>query len=522
MVFFGQMYGSEGLRIGAPSHRERDAPHGPSPPEWLQKTDYCPNSHPLLAQQYSERMIESILALTLATTPSPIRLDGRFDDWPATPLSTNLQGDGSESHVYLLLTLTGPPRNLQGLDAPIVLRLNWDNDPNTRITSDDPMGTDLMIEFSPDQGRRHGGVEVTTADHGKSTWDSIGLVFAPTTAGNRFEIAIPRTLGDGVTAGNAISWELRGVPGGTLTGTATTAPRRPSPTSLNADLLDQVSDQHLRVVSWNLQFGNVLHQRSVVQRLLAALQPDVVLMQEIEHDQSAEDILDVLRTAVPDGNWVLEFSPLGGKIRSGIATRLPARAVPAFENLKRRGESHGHVRAAASILTVPNIGEVLAVSAHLKCCGVVDGPEDMKRIGEVLAIRRAVAKTEATEDVQGLIIGGDLNLVGGSLPLDLLVAGGEGLIATIEEPKDLLIVETWQPDGTGMQTWQEADQAYSPGRLDYIVVSGSSLAPQRGFVLDTLDLPESDLSAHRLVRTDAGRASDHLPVVVDLAPTESP
>jgi len=421
-----------------------------------------------------------------------------------------------------MLTLAGPPQNLQGLNAPLALRLNWDNDPTTGITSDDPAGTDLIITFSADQGRRHGGIEVSTAGRGASTWDSVGLVFAPTVAANRFEIAIPRSLENGLTAGDAVSWELTGASEQPLAGVASTEVRRSAPRPLAGALLNRSDSPDVRVVSWNLQFGNILHQRSVVQRLLAAMQPDVVLMQEIEHDQSVEDILSVLNAAVPDGDWVLELGPLGGKIRSGIATRLPARTVPAFDNLKRRGESHGHVRAAAFVLSVPDVGDVLAVSAHLKCCGVVDGPEDMKRIGEVLAIRRAVAEAEAAEDVQGLIVGGDLNLVGGSLPLDLLIAGGEGLIAPIDDADDLLVVETWQPDGSGMQTWQEADQAYSPGRLDYIVVSGSSLTPQRGFVLDTLDLSESVLSSHRLVRTDAARASDHLPVVVDLAPTESP
>ncbi|MDP6987706.1 MAG: hypothetical protein QGG74_06645, partial [Phycisphaerales bacterium] len=182
------------------------------------------------------------------------------------------------------------------------------------------------------------------------------------------------------------------------------------------------------------------------------------------------------------------------------------------------GESHGHVRAAALGVEVPGVGPVLAVSTHLKCCGVVNGPEDIKRIGEVLAIRRAVESAEKGRDYQGLIIGGDLNLVGGSLPLDLLVAQGEGLIDRIDTPEDLLIVDAWQPDGQGLQTWQEDGQSYTPGRLDYIVISGSSLSQDMAVVLDTLDLPEPALRTMKLQQGDTAQASDHLPVIVDLTP----
>ncbi|MDP7070116.1 MAG: endonuclease/exonuclease/phosphatase family protein [Phycisphaerales bacterium] len=466
-------------------------------------------------------MIESLLTLALAAQPDPIRLDGQFHDWGPVPAAAGIVGEGSAAHVYLLLTLAGPPGNLQGLEAPLELHLDWDNNADTRISSAEDMGTDLVITFSPDQGQRHGGIEVTTAKQGTSTWDSIGLAFAPTTAANRFEIAIPRTLQDGITAGDTVAWKVTGCPQGPLRGVAATKAQRPAPTPISG-LLGPADDHHVRVVSWNLEFGNILHQRSVVQRLLATLQPHVILMQEIEHDQSAEEILEVLRAAVPDADWTIDLGPLGGTIRSGIASRIPCRSVPAFDRLKRRGESRGHVRAAALVLDVDGVGDVLAVSAHLKCCGVVDGPEDLKRIGEVLAIRRAVAEAEAASDVHGLIVGGDLNLVGGTLPLDLLIAKGEGLIAADDSPADLHVVDTWQPDGSGMQTWQEAGQAYAPGRLDFIVISGSSLTAARGFVLDTLDLPESDLAPHRLVRTDAGRASDHLPVVVDLMRANAP
>ena len=67
------------------------------------------------------------------------------------------------------------------------------------------------------------------------------------------------------------------------------------------------------------------------------------------------------------------------------------------------------------------------------------------------------------------------------------------------------------------QTWQKSGSSFSPGRLDYIVVSSRTLEPTFSIVIDTLDLPELALRGMDLVRTDTRRASDHLPVIVDLA-----
>ncbi len=447
----------------------------------------------------------------------PLQLDGQFDDWNGAATATPLAAARTADHVYLHLMLDGPPVNLQGLDSPMRLRMNWDGDQTTGRAGADPPGTDLEIVFSPKQGRRHGGVEVKLSGGGGNTWDAAGLAFSPTIAANQFELRLQRNL-SGVSAASRIPWTLEGATDAPLSGVAVIGPPRPAPPP-HMTSLPRKERGAIRVVSWNLEFGNLVKQAAVARRILAALQPDVLLLQEIERDQTESELLEVIEAA--GGQWRLQLGPLGGSIRSGIATRLPATQVPAFDNLKRRGESHGHVRAAALRLDVPGVGPVLAVSTHLKCCGVVDGPEDMKRIGEVLAIRRAVHEAEQANDLAGLIIGGDLNLVGGSLPLDLLIAAGEGMV-TEHSDHDLLVVDAWQPDGSGLQTWQKPGQSYSPGRLDYIVVSGQTLTPTFAAVFDTLDLPEQSLRAMNLVRTDAGRASDHLPVVVDLAPGTAP
>lgn len=418
------------------------------------------------------------------------------------------------------MRLTGPPVNLQGLDNPMTLRLDWDNNPRTGKKVGSLPGVDLEVLFSPTRGKRGSGVAVQrSSDRGKQSWDTVDFVFAPTVASSRFELRFPRKIpGIDRTAGSDMPWELSWTDPEPAHGTARVGAGRPEPKPAMSGALPQTSGDVTRVVTWNLEKGNLLKQRRVVTRVLAAIEPHIVLIQEIEDGQTGEDFINVLRAAVPDGRWTIDLSPRSGTIKSGIATRLPAKSVHAFNTITRRGESHGHVRAAALGIDIPGVGPVLTVSVHLKCCGVVDGPEDMKRIGEVLAIRRAVEQAEAASNYRGLIIGGDLNLVGGSLPLELLVAQGEGLIAEPTRPEDLLIIDAWQPDGQGLQTWQENGQSYTPGRLDYIVISGSSLRPNMAVVLDTLDLSEPALRSMKLQQGDTSQASDHLPVIVDLTP----
>ena len=453
-----------------------------------------------------------LLQASVLAAASPVIVDGKFSDWPSIDnAEPGLVGAASQRDVFLLLTLDGTPVNLQGLDEPMTLRLDWDDRADTGITK--TSGIDIEVTFSP----RRRGLSVRTAKMGQGSWDSVDIVFAPTTANNRFEIRLPRALpGGGPSAEGQISWQLHSGESLKATGTLKLRSTEISPKPALKTAIPPSKKGAIRVMTWNLEFGNVLKQAPVVRRILKAVQPHIVLFQELEHDQTAEAIKDVL--AATGDEWIVEFSPFGGRIRSGIASRLPAKAVAAFKNIKRRGESHGHVRAAALEVDVPGGARVLAVSTHLKCCGSVGGPEDMKRIAEVTAIRRAVEAAEEDRDFHGLIIGGDLNLVGGRLPLEMLVEDGESLIAELETPASLAIIDAWQPDGRGRQTWQKTGSSFSPGRLDYIVVSSRTLEPTFSIVIDTLDLPESALRSMDLVRTDTRRASDHLPVIVDLQP----
>ena len=79
-----------------------------------------------------------------AVASNPIVIDGDFNDWPPSAPSM-LEAVASDTHVHLLLTLDGPPVNLQGLDRPRTLLLDWDQNPKTG----NEQGHDAAIVFSP-------------------------------------------------------------------------------------------------------------------------------------------------------------------------------------------------------------------------------------------------------------------------------------------------------------------------------------------------------------------------------------
>ena len=64
-------------------------------------------------------------------------------------------------------------------------------------------------------------------------------------------------------------------------------------------------------------------------------------------------------------------------------------------------------------------------------------------------------------------------------------------------------------------TWYNEGSNFSPGRLDYIIYSGSNLLLQNSYSLFTPSLPLDSLIAFNLLADDAVVASDHLPIIAD-------
>lgn len=157
------------------------------------------------------------------------------------------------------------------------------------------------------------------------------------------------------------------------------------------------------------------------------------------------------------------------------------------------------------------MGYLAASSVHLKCCGSSGSAEDQARISEAGAINRSLTEALEVEPVAMRVIAGDLNLVGSRPPIDVLRSGLDA------DGSDLEIADARVLGDQAYHTWREDGNAFTPGRLDYMLVGEGGARVVRSFVLDARVLSDAALGAAGLDRSDAD-ASDHLPMVVDLQP----
>ena len=170
----------------------------------------------------------------------------------------------------------------------------------------------------------------------------------------------------------------------------------------------------------------------------------------------------------------------------------------------------------------------LFTSSHLKCCGgATNEAKRQAEADEFMAFHRDAMQPggELTlPEGSPFIFGGDLNMVGLGDPIVTLQTGDIYDEATYGED----FAPDW--DGTGMlelpilqadrpmdYTWRNDNSDYAPGKLDYAIVSDGVVQVLRSFGLQTQDMSGERLGDYGLLATDTWVASDHLPIVVDLA-----
>jgi len=468
------------------------------------------------------------LAARAADEPVAVRIDGRFDDWPGT---THLQAD--DRYLYVRLVLP-EERNLQASAQPLRLAID--------LGASGAFSPDLHVVFSP---HATGGQGVAVEAVAPGRFEAIGhaavdLVAAPTVAARAFELRVARDVRGrpdltSAFAGGAVrvqasllradgspAWrdrarqlELppRARPGPGETPTAAGAPPSSAPTATDVTAaIPARAPDTLRVVSWNVLLASPRKRPAPFARVLRALAPDVVLLQEWEGATDAE-LAAWFDTHLPgDAAWrALTSDGWGVAVvaRAPLAPLVP-RSLPrpagAPEDARRADAA---LRLAAGVADT-RLGRVCAASVHLKCCGAWDAPQDLARRAEARAVNDALRAALAGAAPCLRVVGGDLNLVGSALPLDLLA---DGLDAA---GGPLVAVESPVVGDAALYTWFHPWSRFSPGRLDYLLYDGSSAAVRSSLALDARRLAAGTLAALGIEPGDAA-ASDHLPLVLDLA-----
>jgi endonuclease/exonuclease/phosphatase family metal-dependent hydrolase len=200
----------------------------------------------------------------------------------------------------------------------------------------------------------------------------------------------------------------------------------------------------------------------------------------------------------------------------GIVSRFPLERLGP-ERVDRPGEAPGdssrpdNALRFVGALVHAGRADVAVASIHLKCCGGKDGREDLARMAEARLINRLFGEALGKSPAPIRLIAGDFNLVGSRPPLDLVRAGLD------LDGSELAVAEPLVLGDRAPTTWIDPTTPFTPGRLDFAVYSDSTAAPEQAFVLDTTLLSDAALARAGLQRLDS-RASDHMPVVIDLRP----
>jgi hypothetical protein len=178
--------------------------------------------------------------------------------------------------------------------------------------------------------------------------------------------------------------------------------------------------------------------------------------------------------------------------------------------------------------------KLLAINMHPPCCNYgPDGDEPSSNTQRQRVVDGVVAFLRDVKQGEGpfglapdtpIVVLGDMNFVGDAQQPRTLRTGDIvhndrfGPDAAPDwDGSPLLDTKPRQVSAPMHTTWIDASSSFPPGRLDYAFVSDSVLDVVHEFVLHTPVLSEQTRSAYGLRAEDTNTASDHLPVVIDVA-----
>ncbi|MBY0113296.1 MAG: endonuclease/exonuclease/phosphatase family protein [Phycisphaerales bacterium] len=470
-----------------------------------------------------------LLPLALAacsSTPAKVetsrdRLDGAVVEW-----SSGTVARADEHYLHFRFSVGPDTKTIQASDETIALLLDVDGRSDTGYQRTpkpfNSIGADLELQFSPtsEKGAVTTGVEFYALDkNGTRTElpkDQSDLTFSPAYASAWYEARMSRAFAAKLTkAGMASSGKGRGIlviyapneggrPGGRIAGYSepfdiTFPPIAPGPKLADAAIPAKPKGT-IRVMSWNV-WGKMASDPLKFAPILRAINPDVILISEWKSDEKT--LVDAT-SAVFGSTW---SGVSAGDV--AIASRFPLAPSTAKAEVLVDGKPRS-VRYVAAVAQSP-IGGVLVGAMHLKCCGGAGSSEDQLRLAEARAINDTVKQASRADAATIRVLGGDLNLVGSRNPLDLLRADID-LDASDLTPADPAVLG----DNT-YYTWRDWNTGFSPGRLDWLTYSDATATIVQSFVLDTRRLTPAALSSMGLT-TESSDVSDHLPVVIDIAP----
>jgi endonuclease/exonuclease/phosphatase family metal-dependent hydrolase len=285
-----------------------------------------------------------------------------------------------------------------------------------------------------------------------------------------------------------------------------------------------------RVLSWNVSGGDFTKHSAEGRKILRLLDPDILLLDEVEGGRTTEQIAAIVRglRGANDNRWHMVIGGGGGRQRGVILSRHPVSAVPAFAFLRYPESSLTKLRPLmddatwtamkptfdAGIAVAAGIVElgrrrVLAVAVDLQSGAGMPDWQEARRLIEIDEIRTALQQTLKSARVDGVLLAGDFNSVSTVMPLVRITN-------PYPEPHVALVpAQAMHLDGLEWWTWDGRGTPFPTQALDFSLYSPDTLTPINALAFSTEDLSPDALAAAALQTGTSRRVSDHLPIVVD-------
>jgi endonuclease/exonuclease/phosphatase family metal-dependent hydrolase len=322
----------------------------------------------------------------------------------------------------------------------------------------------------------------------------------------------------------------------------------PSPLVTSAaSFLRKLSRQHVRVMSFNPGWDSIFpdddpqndswrhdSKPSEFVRIVRAIQPDILCLQEIKPARDPQQVADILDAALPldEGGWQAQSGQ-----DNVIAARFELRLRDSAMVIPGPVTNFGHALALVDLPDAEYARDLYLICAHFASQGGQANVEARQAHADAIVQWLGDLQTPGGEidlpvDTPVMVLG-DLNVYDTDPAYHLTTLLTGDVVDEARYGPD--IKPDW--DGTALTdalprhnatgedtyTWRDDTQEFNPGVLDHILFTDSVLSVEHAFVLNTLVMTEADLEAAGLQAADvlldlqAGRY-DHLPLVVDVAP----
>jgi endonuclease/exonuclease/phosphatase family metal-dependent hydrolase len=316
--------------------------------------------------------------------------------------------------------------------------------------------------------------------------------------------------------------------------------------------LRKPSPRHIRVMSYNIGWDSIFpdddpqndrlrsdSRGDEFVRVVKAIRPDVICLQEINPDRDPQHTADILDSALPLQNHRAWQAHSGGD--AVVVTRfdlsLPSGGLP-------RGDRIASFRHVTVLVDLPDREyeqDLYLVCAHFKSMGgeanIQARQEHADAIVEWIADARTPGDRTDLPRYTPIVVLGDLNVYDTDPAQHLTTLLTGDIVNESEYGQDA--PPDW--DGSGLidalpghngadeeyYTWRDDTQAFNPGALDRILYTDSVTAVDNAFVLNTNAMSQEELDLAGLEPADViqdpetGRY-DHLPLVVDIRLREAP